>query len=147
MTAIAVVAKNLAIGKDGKLLYDLPGDLQNYKKLTLGRLCIMGRKTVEGLRYGRPLPGRVTVTMSSKLPADDLPDDALVCGGAQIYRYFWNRTDRLILTEVDAEVEDADAYFPEYRDGSFVCVSDSGAIEENGYTYHIREYQRITKED
>lgn len=143
MKAIAAVAANLAIGRKGELLFSLPQDLQHYKKQTLGQLCVMGRKTVESLPYGRPLPGRVTVTMTRRAPVPQLPEDAIVCGGAEIYRLFWEQIDHLILTEVEASVEDADAFFPEYRDGSFVCVSDSGEIEENGFKYHIKEYKRV----
>ncbi|MBR0138682.1 MAG: dihydrofolate reductase [Firmicutes bacterium] len=143
MIAIAVVDKDLAIGNKGGLLFRLPEDLKHYKQETLGRLIVMGRKTVEGLPGGRPLPGRTTVVISRSVPIPELPDDAVICGGESIYRLFWDRTDYLIMTEVEAKAEEADAHFPEYRDGSFVCVRDSGPIEDNGYTYHIREYKRV----
>lgn len=142
MKAIAVVDKNLAIGRENGLLFRLPKDLQHYKEETLGQIVVMGRKTVESMPKGLPLTGRTTVMISRSVPVPDIPDDAIICGGEQIYRMFFDRCDTLILTEVDAEAEGADAFFPEYRDGSFTCVKDSGEIEDNGYKYHIREYKR-----
>ena len=142
MKAIAVVDKNLAIGRENSLLFSLPADLKHYKEETLGKVVIMGRKTVEGLPGKKPLPGRTTVVVSRSIPLPEIPDDAIVCGGAQVYAMFWDRTDYLIMTEVEAEAEGADAFFPDYRDGSFTCVKDSGEIEDNGFKYHIREYKR-----
>ena len=143
MKAIAVVDRDLAIGREGGLLFRLPGDLKHYKEETLGQVIVMGRKTVEGLPGGKPLPGRTTIVISRSVPMPEISDDAIICGGESIYRLFWDRTDYLIMTEVDAKADGADAFFPEYRDGSFVCVKDSGPIEDNGQTYHIREYKRV----
>ena len=142
MKAIAVVDKNLAIGRENSLLFSLPADLKHYKEETLGKVVVMGRKTVEGLPGKKPLPGRTTVVVSRSIPLPELPDDAIVCGGAQIYSLFWDRTDYLIMTEVEAEAEGADAFFPDYRDGSFTLVKESGPVEDNGYKYYIREYKR-----
>ena len=178
MKAIAVVDKNLAIGKDGDLLFRLPSDLAHFKAETLGGVVIMGRKTLESMPGGRPLPGRHTLVLSrsmepglwvrekkekkwlfgvfsdvqelldfldlpqgAPLPAD--PRNIAVCGGEQIYRVLLPYCSELVLTEVDAEAEDADAHFPEFRDGeAWRVTSESEPVEDNGLTYRIRRYAR-----
>ena len=67
MKAIAVVDKNLAIGKDGSLLFRLPSDLAHFKAETLGGIVIMGRKTLESMPGGKPLPGRHTLVLSRSM--------------------------------------------------------------------------------
>ena len=64
MKAIAAVDKNWGIGKDGKLLAHLPGDLKYFRENTLGKVLIMGRKTLESLPGGKALPGRTTIVLS-----------------------------------------------------------------------------------
>ena len=166
MKAIAVVAANGAIGKDGGLLFRLPSDLKHFKENTIGRTCIMGRKTLESMPKGQPLPGRNTVVISRTMPEglfwekdgwkaicisskDDLRcalkewgfADPVVCGGAQIYSLFIDECDELVLTEVEQEVEDADAYFPEFRE-RFEIAEEGPLTEENGLTYRINIYKR-----
>jgi dihydrofolate reductase len=67
MKAIAVVDKNLAIGRDGDLLFRLPSDLAHFKAETLGGIVIMGRKTLESMPGGKPLPGRHTLVLSRSM--------------------------------------------------------------------------------
>ncbi len=64
MNAIVVVDKNWAIGMENSLLVHLPGDLKYFKEKTLGKILIMGRKTLESLPGGRPLPGRITIVLT-----------------------------------------------------------------------------------
>ncbi len=68
MKAIVAVDKNLAIGRTGGLLYRIPSDLQHFRRETLGRTCIMGRKTLESMPKGQPLPGRHTIVLSRSMP-------------------------------------------------------------------------------
>ncbi|MBO4880327.1 MAG: dihydrofolate reductase [Firmicutes bacterium] len=178
MKAIAVVDKNLAIGKDGALLFRLPSDLAHFKAETLGGVVIMGRKTLESMPGGKPLPGRHTLVLSrsmepglwvrekkgkkwlfgvftdvpelmdfldlpqgAPLPAD--PRNIAVCGGEQIYTQLLPYCSELVLTEVDAEAEDADAHFPEFRnDAAWRVTSEGRPVTENGLTYRIRRYAR-----
>ena len=173
MKAIAVVDRNLAIGRDGQLLFHLPSDLAHFKAETLGGVVIMGRKTLESMPGGKPLPGRHTLVLSRSMEPglwirekkgkkwlfgvfagaqalldflDLKENDArtiAVCGGEQIYRQMLPYCDRLVLTEVDAEAEGADAHFPEFRDDASWRVTDeSGPVTENGLTYRIRRYAR-----
>lgn len=65
MKAIVAVDKNWAIGKDNKLLTHLPGDLKYFREQTLGKVLIMGRKTLESLPGGKPLPDRTTIVLTT----------------------------------------------------------------------------------
>jgi len=168
MKAIAVVDRNLAIGRGGKLLCRLPGDLAHFKKTTEGKTIIMGRKTLESLPGGKPLPGRNTVVLSRKARLGRFyedgafagfyassPEEVLsyverefadqevyVAGGEQIYRLFLDRCDELILTELDAAFGDADAFFPAFSD-RFSLYAQGPVQEDNGYRYRINRYRKI----
>ncbi len=141
MKAIAVIDQNLALGNKGALLFHLPADLKHFKNETLGKTIIMGRTTVEGLPGGKPLPGRTTLIMSRANPPQSIPGDAIVCGGAQIYRLFYEQTDELILTEVEAKAPEADAYFPDFRD-DFELISEEGPFNDGPFPYYFRNYKR-----
>ena len=166
MKAIAVISKNGAIGKDGALLFHIPSDLKHFRSETIEKTLIMGRKTLESMPHGQPLPKRNTLVLSSSLneglfwekdgySARSFSDssrllsfihascdlrDVIVAGGGQIYQLFLPYCDELILTEVDAQAE-ADTFFPSFRE-DFTCFEDSGLIDEDGYQYHIRKYRR-----
>ena len=127
---IAAVARNRVIGKDNRLLWNIPEDMAHFKALTSGHTVIMGRKTWESLppRF-RPLPGRRNIVISRQAhyaaPGAELAgslENALklastaavvfVIGGEQIYTQAMAVADRLEITEVDQEPE-GDAWFPE----------------------------------
>ncbi len=127
---IAAVARNRVIGKDNRLLWNLPEDMAHFKALTAGHAVLMGRKTWESLpeRF-RPLPGRHNIVISRQAgyaaPGADLADSLenglqrastaerlFVIGGEQIYRQALPLADRLEITEVDL-APDGDAWFPE----------------------------------
>jgi dihydrofolate reductase len=117
---IAIVARSLngVIGKDGGLPWRCKGDLQFFKRTTMGRKIVVGRTTFEGLP---PLKGREIFVLTRnpdahfeeataiKSPAD-VPADAMVCGGAAIYDLLIPRCDQLLLTTVKQKVE-GDTFF------------------------------------
>jgi dihydrofolate reductase len=142
LTMIAAVSRNRAIGKDGKLPWSLPEDLKRFKAITTGHAVIMGRKTYESI--GRPLPNRfnfvISRTWTAQAPCgllsldnlaiapslDDVlqalsGDHAFIIGGQQIYEAAMPFATRLLITDVDVDVEGADAFFPEIP-GDFVEV-------------------------
>ncbi len=167
MKAIAVIDRNLAIGRAGSLLCRLPGDLAHFKETTLGKTVIVGRKTLDSLPGGKPLPGRNTVVLSrnarlgtfyedggfsgfflsspedvlSYIENERLEDEVFLAGGEQIYRLFLDRCDELILTELDCAFPDADAWFPEFRD-RFLLAEEGPLQEENGIRYRINRYRK-----
>lgn len=126
LAIIVARAKNGVIGVNNTLPWRLPEDLKHFKNTTLGHPIIMGRNTWESL--GKALPGRrnIVVSRNPDYEATDAEvfeslDDAIdacsgndkvfIIGGAQIYDEALIYVDKLIITEVDIEV-DGDAYFP-----------------------------------
>jgi dihydrofolate reductase len=132
LVIVVAVAENGIIGKDNNLSWRMPSDLKHFRRLTMGKPLIMGRKTFASL--GRPLPGREIVVVTRD-PAFASPgvhvvhslDDAvakaqalaaamgstevIVAGGAQIYAALLPRANRVELTRVHADI-DGDARFP-----------------------------------
>ena len=149
-------ARNGAIGRDNALPWHLPEDLRHFKATTMGGTLLMGRRTFESI--GRPLPGRRTVVLTRDADwsypgverAGSL-DEALarcadlaevfVVGGAQVYAEALPRADRIVVTEVDAEV-DGDAFFPATDPARWRCVSEAPAVSRTGLRYAIRVLER-----
>ena len=118
---------NGGIGKEGKLPWHISEDLQNFKKLTLDSIIIMGRKTWESLPI-KPLPKRRNIVLSSKKVVgvecytsvkdciekldDDGTEKLFVIGGSTVYRNFIHKADELHITQVDEMTEGIDTYFP-----------------------------------
>jgi len=117
-------ADNCVIGKGGKLPWHIPADLQFFKRVTLGKPVVMGRKTYDSI--GRPLPRRTNIVVTRDphwqaegvMVARDLAtafalayeeahrtgsDEISVIGGADIYRQSLGRADRIYLTEIHAD--------------------------------------------
>jgi dihydrofolate reductase len=130
LAIIVARAKNGVIGVNNTLPWHLPEDLKHFKNTTLGCPIIMGRNTWVSL--GRPLPGRRNIvvsrnpefkaegaeTFTSLEDAIDACSDvekAFIIGGAQIYDEALMYVDKLIITEVDIEI-DGDAFFPDVDD-------------------------------
>ena len=65
ISLLVAATENNAIGKDGKLLWNLPNDLKYFKNLTWGMVVVMGRKTYEAI--DKPLPGRVNIVITRKV--------------------------------------------------------------------------------
>jgi dihydrofolate reductase len=126
--AIAAMSLNRVIGYRNTIPWHIPEDLKWFKKLTVGHIIVMGRKTFESI--GKPLPGRRTIVLSrstDNVPGaeaisslDQLPDpiasqDIFICGGAQIYAQTLPQCSDLYLTLVQRVVE-GDAFFPPFED-------------------------------
>ncbi|MCA0423058.1 MAG: dihydrofolate reductase [Proteobacteria bacterium] len=135
LSMVAAVARNGVIGGDNQLLWRLRSDLKHFRALTWGHPIIMGRKTYESI--GKPLPGRETVLLTRErmrrvdgVHVAHSPDEAgalagmlaqrmgvgeaMVVGGAEIYRLLMPKAQRLEITEVALEPE-GDALFPQIR--------------------------------
>lgn len=131
LSLIAAVGKNLEIGKNGDLIRHLPGDLPFFKRVTMGKPVIMGRKTFESLPSA--LPGRlnIVITSDSNYIAEKAvvvtslsaavdaaentdADEAFVIGGGHVYAEFLPAADRLYLTEARFSAPDADTFFPRF---------------------------------
>lgn len=130
ITMIAAVGKNLELGKDNELLWKIPEDLQFFKQQTLGKKIVMGKKTLDSLPGLLPKRTHIVLTHQELEPSErlivfhditelkeylqQLREEVMIIGGAQIYQQFIDDADKLVLTEIDGEKE-ADVYFPSFN--------------------------------
>lgn len=158
ISIIAAVAANRVIGKEGDLPWHIPEDLKYFKRITMGKPVIMGRKTWETL--DEPLPGRknIVVTRQNDYKAKGAEvvhnlDDAIqaaagtqevmILGGAGIYEAALPRTDRMYLTHIH-EAFEGDTYFPEFNRNNWEAVNRTESETEDGeLTYSFVVYERI----
>ncbi len=159
ISIITAMDKNQLIGKDNALPWKIPADLQFFKKVTMSKPIIMGRKTFESI--GRPLPGRqnIVITRDESYTADGCDvvysiddaislagdiDEVMVIGGANIYQQFLEKCDRLYLSRVLGEFE-GDAWFPEidFNLWRLIEKEDHKADEKNECDYSFQIYERI----
>jgi dihydrofolate reductase len=126
ISIIAAMSDNRVIGKNGKLPWDIPGDLARFRTLTMGHAVIMGRKTYESI--GHPLAGRrnivisktmgkteeviVARTLQEGIAAADGDEEVFVCGGEEIFREALAICQRIYLTVVHGQY-DGDVHFPQ----------------------------------
>ncbi|MDQ3131923.1 MAG: dihydrofolate reductase [Acidobacteriota bacterium] len=127
---IVAIAKNFAIGKDGKLPWHYPVDLKFFKQTTTNHAVVMGFNTWKSI--GKPLPKRLNIVISRSQNIEHQPEvlllrsveevlvlskclncDLFIIGGAETYKNFADRIEKWIVTEVPASVEDADTFMPE----------------------------------
>lgn len=133
VSLVVAAADNHVIGKDNAMPWHIPEDFKHFKTVTMGKPCIMGRKTFESIleSLGKPLPGRVNIIVSRKnyqhegaLTCKDLPEaieqaaktgaeEICIVGGAQIYAQALEQglADTIHLTRVHQSPE-GDAFFP-----------------------------------
>jgi dihydrofolate reductase len=165
ISLIVAAAENRCIGINNNLPWYLPEDLKYFKRVTLGKPVIMGRKTFDSI--GKPLPGRtnIVITHNKHYSRDGIKvatslDDALkiaeavalvdgqeevmVIGGAGIYHLCLPRADRLYYTRVHASV-DGDAFFPEvnWNEWKLTAQEDHPASGNNPYHYSFCVYKRV----
>ncbi|WP_448565609.1 type 3 dihydrofolate reductase [Thalassotalea ganghwensis] len=159
LSMIVAHADNRIIGKDNDMPWHLPADLAYFKKTTLGKPVIMGRKTYESI--GRALPGRLNIVISrdmnyqapgvtvvssveNALAQAGNVDEVMVIGGGAIYQHCLPFADRLYITHIDASI-DGDTQFPDY-DTKTVWQKVSSeyytADEKNAYNLEFCVYEK-----
>ncbi|OOF39128.1 dihydrofolate reductase [Rodentibacter rarus] len=122
---IVATTLNGVIGKDNQMPWHLPADLAWFRKNTMGKPVIMGRKTFESI--GRPLPKRVNIVLSrqpyesegilwknSVESAVDFVKDSeeiMLIGGGELFKQYLPQADKLYLTQIQTEL-DGDTFFP-----------------------------------
>ena len=151
VSLIVATAPDGAIGKDNRIPWHLPADLARFKRLTMGRPIVMGRKTYETI--GRPLPGRRNIVMTRQpdYRAEGCEvvgslDEALaragdgevfVIGGADVYRAALPRASRIHLTRVDGLFE-ADTFFPDIDEREWREVERvPGTVDDRNRHAHV----------
>lgn len=163
LALITAVTHKGIIGNTGKLPWNLPQDLKNFKRLTKHNVVLMGRKTFESLG-NKPLPNRINVVLSKSYPREERVSPSLlkfndyryalncikkvdnclkifVIGGAEIYKQCINYIlpDYLYITRIYKDFE-GDIYLPKlpYKDYELV---DLEGKEENGIPFDFEVWQ------
>jgi dihydrofolate reductase len=156
ISLVAAMARNRVIGHHGAIPWRIPGEQKIFKRLTVGKALILGRKTFDSI--GRALPDRTTIVVTRQ-PSFSAPEvrvahgvdaaieiarslklDAAIGGGAEIYAQTLDIADRIYLTIVHAEFE-GDAFFPEVPPERFKLAS----VEETqaSIPYTLATYERV----
>lgn len=168
LSMIVATADNNIIGKDNTMPWHLPADLAYFKKVTLGKPIIMGRKTYESI--GRPLPGRrnIVISRDENYAAEGIDtvtsveqalalvdgsdgshevEEIMVIGGGAIYKHCLPNADRLYVTHIKAKV-DGDTQFPHYDNGRWQKTSSELRTSDDKNTYDLDfcVYQKIKNE-
>ncbi|MEI7621682.1 MAG: dihydrofolate reductase [Candidatus Moraniibacteriota bacterium] len=146
ISLICACSENRVIGSSGKTPWKILQDLQNFKRLTLGHVVIVGRKTFESI--GKVLPGRINiiVTKDQDFKAQNCfiarsielaiakaceleREEIFICGGGSVYAQTIGMADKLYLTVVEGDFE-GDVFFPPYEEFSKI-VSQRKSQDEN----------------
>ena len=149
------------IGKDNKLMWNIPADLKRFKEITtknqikinnnIKNIVIMGNKTHKSI--GRKLPDRANIVLSLKnkcsITFEDILDynerfpeeEVFVIGGEEIYKQFLPYTDKIYLTKVNGDFG-ADKFFY-FNEDMYELTYRSGMQHENGYEFEFLEYKKI----
>ena len=162
ISLVAARGRNGVIGSEGALPWRLRSDLQKFKQATIGKPCVMGRKTWDSLQL-RPLPGRLNLVVSRnpdfaakgalvcatldealsiarETAREDGVDEVCVIGGAQIYALALPKARRLYISEVDADPV-GDARFPDFDEADWREVSaervDPGEKDDHAFTFRV----------
>ena len=160
MNLIVAVDKNWAIGNDNKLLVSIPQDMKFFRETTMGKVVVMGRKTLESFPGGQPLKKRTNIVLTRDKnyqvkdaivvnTVDDLlqelkkydEEEIYIIGGESIYRQMLPYCKVAHVTKINHAYE-ADTYFPnldEREDWVVTGVSDE-------QTYFNLEYEFVRYE-
>lgn len=162
MNLIAAVDENWGIGYKGKLLVSIPKDMKMFHEMTMGKVVVMGRRTLESLPGGLPLTGRMNLVLTSNRnlrlrnavtvhsPEETLEElkkysgrDVYVIGGESVYRQFLPYCNVAHITKISQKFE-ADAYLPNLDERKeWKITADS---EEQTYfdlEYRFLKYERV----
>ena len=151
---IAAVDINLAIGKEGKIPWDIKEDLKFFRQNTENTAIIMGRATYDSI--GRPLPNRKNIVMTRSIQGRDgvlevsssqeainearsYSERVNIIGGEYIYKEFLPLATKLLITEIELEVDSADAFFPKWDFKIWKEISRQKS-SENGINFSFVEY-------
>ncbi|WP_045386429.1 type 3 dihydrofolate reductase [Vibrio rotiferianus] len=149
ISMIAAMADNRIIGKDNQMPWHLPADFAWFKRCTMGKPVVMGRKTYESI--GRPLPGRFNIVISrdasltiegvttvtsieNALDVVGEVDEVMIIGGGAIYAACLPMANKLYVTHIEAEI-DGDTQFPDWGSEFKETYSEAyQADEKNAYS-------------
>ena len=160
MKLIAAVSENWGIGKDNKLLFNIPLDMKFFRETTMGKTVIMGRKNLESFPGGKPLKNRTNIVLTKNrdfrcegaetvssieelLALDCVGDDAFVIGGESVYKQLLDYCDLCYITKVH-EKADCDRFMVNLDESAdWRCISESEKTEDNGHIISFCVYERV----
>ena len=158
ISIIVAMDANRVIGKNGKLPWHIPSDLEHFKKLTTNNTVVMGRKTFESLPMKNGLPNRQNIVVTKNvlnywntdrvtfIPSSaftetelrKLGNEVFIIGGASIYEQAFPFVDRVYLSLIKGCVNDGDTFFPDVDWYDWRKVSDEDCGE-----YILRIMDRV----
>lgn len=162
VSIIVAQASNRGIGYDNKLMWRQSDDLKRFKQLTTGHTVIMGRKTFDSI--GKPLPNRKNIIISRKtdlqidgcivvnsiesalqLAQNESASEVFIIGGGEIYALTLPFSNTLYVTEINTDLKEADAFFPEIDKTIWKIDSTESfkADEKNQFDYQFINYSKI----
>jgi len=145
---IAAMAQDRVIGIDNQMPWHLPADFAWFKRCTMGKPVVMGRKTYDSI--GRPLPGRQNIVISrdaslviegvttvtsidEAIAAAGSVEEVMIIGGGTIYEACLPKASKLYVTHIEAEIQ-GDTQFPAWGDEFKETYSEAySADERNAY--------------
>ncbi len=145
------------IGVDNELPWHIPEDLAYFKKMSMGKAMVMGRKTYESI--GRPLPGRLSIIVTRNeeysaegavvvhnvheaiASAKEFSDEVMIIGGAEIFRMTMGIADRLYITYIQKPFK-GDTFFPVYGPEWNLISASEDHITKEGIPYSFLVYER-----
>lgn len=162
---LVAVSNELVIGVDNDLPWNLKDDLAHFKKYTLNKVIIMGRKTYESI--GRPLPNRINYVISrtikeidgahvfnnleeAMLSAEkhnknlDIENEIVIIGGGYLFEETLPILNKLVITKVDCSVA-GDVYYPKIDMKNWELISSEPYTKDsdNDYDFKIEEYKKL----
>jgi dihydrofolate reductase len=156
LSLIVAMDENRLIGSNNRLPWHFPADLAFFKRTTMGKPIVMGRKTFESI--GRPLPGRrnIVITRDPSFHADGCyiangidtalascgdAEEVMLIGGASLYQQTLAHADSLYITRIHHEFS-GDTWFPDFDNTRWKVVErqDFTADESNPYAYSFVKY-------
>ena len=161
MNMIVAVDQNWGIGKDNKLLASVPGDMAFFKSMTMDKVVVMGRRTLESMPGKRGLRNRINyvLTRSTGFTAERCivvhseeelfselakyeSDEVFLIGGASLYNKYYDRCEKLYVTKLQADLG-ADTFIVNLdEDERYAIAEESEPREENGISYKFCTYIR-----
>ncbi len=158
LVAVVAASENDVIGRGNALPWHLPADLAYFKRVTMGRPLLMGRRTYESI--GRPLPGRRSLILSRSgftAPGTETvatleqaremlagEPELMVIGGAEVFRITLPQMDLIHLTRVHCWIE-GDVFMPELPDRQWreVAREERAADERNPLAISFTQLERV----
>jgi len=150
---VVAASTNNAIGKDNKLLWNLPSDLRFFKNVTWAMPVLMGRKSFDSLG-NKPLNGRVNIVLTSSkflkhegivvvnkiknaefFAKENDYKELMILGGGHVYAQTIDDADKIYMTRVHHVFEDADTFFPVIDEKKWKLVSNEDHFKDDKHAY------------